>query len=244
MLRKKLNKMIVFWIFVILVGTVLTIFGSLKLNDEWSKNEDEKHIHTVPDLLLLDFEIEAELDEKLKNEILKTILPKIHGQDKTDFVFLLPFFDQVGYETSEIKKKNYALTQNIYNNFLNFDIFGSATSKDQSIHLRLTKSNSVINLSAEKIRNESYLQILDYNSKSNRVRIQFKNITLDVNSTSRSQFILDLNEGQLYLNLTSKFQVKKIIDVFLKTRKITYFFIPELKEGDFGSFNGKLGLII
>jgi len=66
------------WILVILIGTAITIIGGLKLNDEWTKTDTIRQQHTIPDFLLIDFEIKAKIDSVLTEQILKEVKPKIY----------------------------------------------------------------------------------------------------------------------------------------------------------------------
>ena len=99
MLHKlNINKMTLLWIAVVIAGTLMTIYGSHRLSVEWTKKDVLRQAHTTPETFLFDCEVEAELEEDLKNTILKNCLSKISGQGKMNDLTLSPFFDQTGYE--------------------------------------------------------------------------------------------------------------------------------------------------
>lgn len=236
MLSKKINKMIIFWILIILLGTCLTIYGSLRLNDAWTESSILKQAHVIPDFILLDCDIEIEIAEKQRIEILKIVSEKIHGQDNIEIIALSPFFDQAN--------SNYLLPAEIINDFLKFEIFGQAFSKDGSVDIGLSKSTNTVEILGEEDKNKSYIQVLTYNSKTNKFKVLLRNIVLDVSSTSKSQLILDLKDAELNFKTVSYFQIKSIKNIYLKTKKVKYFFILEMKQDKEDSFKGILKSLV
>lgn len=245
-LKHKINKMVVLWIAVIIAGTCLTIWGSFKLNQEWSKKDILRQSHITPETFLFDCEVEAKLDEELKNTILKNCLSKISGQDKMDNLILSPFFNQTGYVESEINKKNYSLEDSIYENFTSFDVLGLAVSKDSSLILDLRKEEKNVKLSADKESKESHIEVREYNSKTDKFKIYYRNIKLEVNSKTLSPFVTDLNNGEFTLNIETNPKVKiiKISEVYLKTKMSKYFKIDNIKEDHIGQNIGKIKLLL
>lgn len=238
--------MVLLYISAVIAGTFLTIWGSYKLSEEWSKKDILRQTHITPEVFLFDCEIEAKLEENLKNDILKNCLSKISGQGKMETLILSPFFDQTGYEKNKIAKKNYSLDSEIYNNFTSFDIFCSAVSKDNSIILDLTKEDKCIMLSADTETKESTIEIRNYNSLTDKFKIYYRNIKLDVNSKTISQFVTDLNNGDFTLNVITepKLNIVKVNNAYLKTKMSKYFKITDFKVDNLGRNIGKINLLL
>jgi hypothetical protein len=53
-----------------------------------------------------------------------------------------------------------------------------------------------------------------------------------------------LNNGDFTIDIIGQFEIKKITNTTLKTRKIDYFKIPNLKQNSIGQFEGNLKLLI
>ena len=172
MLHKlNINKMTLLWIAVVIVGTLMTIYGSHRLSVEWTKKDVLRQAHTTPETFLFDCEVEAELEEDLKNTILKNCLSKISGQCKMNDLTLSPFFDQTGYEKNKIAERNYSLDNEIYKNFTTFDILGLAVSKDSALILDLRKDEHIVKLSADKENKESHIEVREYDGKTGKFKI-------------------------------------------------------------------------
>ena len=246
LLKHKINKMIVLWIFVILAGTCLTIYGSAKFNDEWNKSSELRKSHTTPDFLFFDCEAEVELSETLRDSILKEVLPKISGLGKMDTVPLSIFFDEVGAENNKIQKENYSIDNSIYKNFSELKISGMLRAKDSSITLDLNSRNSNIKLSNKIDNSESCIEVRSYNSKTNKFKILYRNILLDIRSNSMSQFITDLDCGEMTLTMFTKstLEIKEIKNIVFKTKKVEYFRVKELHENNLGQHKAKLILTL
>ena len=172
MLHKlNINKMTLLWIAVVIVGTLMTIYGSHRLSVEWTKKDVLRQAHTTPETFLFDCEVEAELEEDLKNTILKNCLSKISGQGKMNDLTLSPFFDQTGYEKNKIAERDYSLDNEIYKNFTTFDILGLAVSKDSALILDLRKDEHIVKLSADKENKESHIEVREYDGKTGKFKI-------------------------------------------------------------------------
>lgn len=247
MLHKlNVNRMTLIWIAVIIAGTLMTIYGSHRLSNEWTKKDVIRQAHTTPEKFLFDCEVEAELDEELKNTILKNCLSKISGQGKMNDLHLSTFFDQTGYEKNKILERNYSLDNEIYKNFTSFDIIGLAVAKDSSLILNLRKEEKIVKLSADKENKESHIEVRDYNSETDKFKIYYRNINLEVNSKTLSTFVTDLNNGKLTLNIVtnSKIRITKIGEIYLKTKMLRYFKIGGLKENSIGQNIGEIKLLL
>lgn len=247
MLHKlNINKMTLLWIAVVIVGALMTIYGSHRLSVEWTKKDVLRQAHTTPETFLFDCEVEAELEEDLKNTILKNCLSKISGQGKMNDLTLSPFFDQTGYEKNKIAERDYSLDNEIYKNFTTFDILGLAVSKDSALILDLRKDEHIVKLSADKENKESHIEVREYDGKTGKFKIYYRNINLGVSSKTLSTFVTDLNNGKFTLNIVTNKKVKitKISDVYLKTKMLKYFKIDNIKEDHIGQNIGEIKLLL
>lgn len=241
-----INKMTLIWIAVILTGTLMTIYGSHRLSIEWTKKDVLRQAHVTPESFLFDCEVDVELEEDLKNTILKSCLPKINGQGKMNDLHLSTFFDQTGYEKNKILEKNYSLDNDIYKNFTFFDILCLAVAKDSSLILDLQKDEKSVKLSADKENKESHIEVRNYNSKTDKFKIYYRNIKLEVNSKTLSTFVTDLNNGKFTLNIVTnpKVKITEINEVYLKTKMSKYFKIDNIKEDHIGQSIGEIKLLL
>ncbi|MFI8605657.1 hypothetical protein ACIGCP_14425 [Cellulophaga baltica] len=247
---KKINWMIILWIVVILFGTTLTIWGSAKFNDEWTKKDSLRQLHTIPDFLLLDFEVEAELDSLLTEKILSEVKPKIHihgdSIENLQNIPLIGFFDEKLFKENKQAKKNYKLSKDIYGKIRDFDLLATSKSKDSSVFIGLTKNtNKVIFTQRDKNLKDSYIEVKNYNQKTNEFEILYHNIQLNVEFHRQSKFITDLDKGDLKLHLITKpsINVKRLKNIKLKTKTTEYFSAIEILKDSLG-YNAKLNLLL
>jgi hypothetical protein len=251
MLRKLKDKkwvMISVWIVVILIGTAITIIGGLRLNDEWTKGGVIKQQHTIPDFLLIDFEIKAELDSILTEQILKEVKPTIHihgdSIENQEKIPLVGFFDEKMFEESKQAKENFKLSKNIYEEIRNFDLMATSVSKDSSVFIGLTKNtNKIIFTQRDSNLKDSYIEVRDYNQKTNEFHIFYHNIQLNVENHRLSKFITDLDKGKLELHLITKSEIKELKNIKLKTKSTEYFQASEITNDSLG-YNAKLNLLL
>lgn len=245
LLKIKINKMVLLWIILIIIGTILTIFGSAKLNSELSKKDILRQSITTPDYLLLDCNIEIELDNMLKEVILNKVLNKTEGQKDTDIIHLSAFFNQVQYEKNKISEENYSLGDSIYDNFKNIDISALVKSKDSTIILNLKRTDDMLKISPDEDYKGSRLSVTEYNPENNKFKLQLKNVILEVESKTLSPFITDLNGGEISLGIITnqKVSVVDISEAYLKTKKAKYFKVDKIDSVDGLYFKGRLNLL-
>lgn len=243
--------MIILWIFVILTGTALTIYGSAKFNDEWNKGSDLRQTQLIPDFLLIDCEVEAEFDENLRNKILTECKPKIHiaggSVEDLETIPLSTFFDENFYKESKVAKKNYKLDKDIYNQIKNFDIIATAKSKDSSVCINLRKnSNKIILSTYNDASKESYIEVRAYDKRTNRFKLLFNNIQLSVEFLKQSKFITDLDKGELDFIIITKpsIQIVEIKNIVLKTKNTKYFILSNIVKNDLDRYITKMNLIL
>jgi len=240
--------MIILWGFLILGGTALTIYGSAKFNDEWSKKSTLRELHTIPDFLLVDFEIKAELGSILTEQILGEVKPKIHFHgdsiEKQEKIPLVGFFDEKMFKENKQAKKNYKLSKNIYNTIRDFELIGNSHSKDSNVSIGLTKNtNKIIFTQPNRKSKDSYIEVRNYNQKTNEFHILYHNIQLNVENHRLSKFITDLDKGSLKLHLITNSEIKEIKNIKLKTKTTEYFQATEITN-DSTSYNAKLNLLL
>lgn len=245
---KRINWMIILWGLLILVGTALTIYGSAKFNDEWNKKSSLRELHTIPDFLLIDFEVKAELDSTLTEQILKEVKPKIyiHGDsiENQEKIPLVGFFDEKMFKENKQAKKNYRLSKNIYEELRSFNLMATSVSKDSSVFIGLTKNtNKIIFTQRDKNYKDSYIEVRDYNQKTNEFHIFYHNIQLNVENHRLSKFITDLDKGKLELHLITRAEIKELKNIKLKTKSTEYFQASEITNDNLG-YNAKLNLLL
>lgn len=251
MLRKLKRIMVVIgWILFSLLGTLITIVGGLKLNDVRTRNNSLRQSHTIPDFLLMDFEVRAELDSTLAQQILSEVKPKIsvpNGSiDDEDKLYLTVFFDEIRFKEKEQAKKNYRLSDNIYDSIRNFELMATSESKDGSVRITLTKNtNKVIFTGKDKNIKDSYIEVRDYDQRTNEFHILYHNIQMNVENQKLSRFITDLNKGELKLYFMSNplKEITELKNIRLKTKTTDYFLATGVTEDSLG-FNARLNLLI
>lgn len=251
LLKHKINKMIIIWIFVILIGTLITVFGSLKLNDEWTKGDAQKQSHIIPDFMLVDFEVEAEFDKELKDKILTECKSKISvpngSVEELQTIPLSTFFAEKLYKESKPAKKNYKLDKEIYENIKSFDIIGMANSKDNNVLINLRKnSNKTILSVKDDGLEDSYIEVREYSKNTDRFKLLFNNIQLSVEFLKQSKFITDLDGGKIKFSLITKpnIVITEIKNIVLKTKSTKYFTLSALKKDSLENYIAKINLIL
>lgn len=245
---RKINKMILIWFTLIIIGTCLTIWGTYELSKEWNKSDLLKQQHNIPDFLLIDFEVKSQLSIPLTNQILTEIKPKYHIEGETfenqKEVDLITFFDEKRFKEKLQFKKNYKLSNNIYEELRNFNLIANSISKDSSIIISLTKnSNEIIFTKYDQNLKDSYIEVIDYNQKTNRFNIAYHNIQLNVENKKLSKFITDLDKGKLNLNIITRTDIQELKNIKLKTKFTEYFQASEIIKSDFG-YSAKLNLLL
>lgn len=248
LLKNKNLYMLTLWLIVILFGTAITIIGGLKFNEEWTKNDVKKQVHLIPDFLLIDFEAKVQFDSVLTNQVLAEIKPKYHVEGETfeqqKDITTIGFFDERMFKEHKQAKKNYKLSKNIYDQFRNFKLEATSSSKDSSILIQLTKNtNKVIFTSEDRNFKDSYIEVRDYNQENKEFHIIYHNIQLNVENYKLSKFITDLDKGNLTLNLIMKAKIKDLKNIKLKTKTTEYFRASEITNNSF-SYNAKLNLLL
>ena len=246
--HRKINKMILIWFTLIITGTCLTIWGTYELSKELNKNDLLKQQHSIPDFMLIDFEVESQINATLTNQILTEIKPKYYVEGETfenqKEIDLIGFFDEKKFKEKPQFKKNYELSNNIYEEIRNLKLTATSTSKDSSVIIKLTKnSNEIIFTKYDQNLKDSYIEVLDYNRKTNQFNIRYHNIQLNVENKRLSKFITDLDNGKLNLNLITKTNIKELKNIKLKTKSTEYFQASEIVTSEFG-YNAKLNLIL
>jgi hypothetical protein len=138
------------------------------------------------------------------------------------------------------------LDNDIYKNFTSFDILCLAVVKDSSLILDLQKDEKSVKLSADKENKESHIEVRNYNSKTDKFKIYYRNIKLEVNSKTLSTFVTDLNNGKFTLNIVTnpKVKITEINEVYLKTKMSKYFKIDNIKEDHIGQSIGEIKLLL
>ena len=147
---------------------------------------------------------------------------------------------------NKIAERNYSLDNEIYKNFTTFDILGLAVSKDSALILDLRKDEHIVKLSADKENKESHIEVREYDGKTGKFKIYYRNINLGVSSKTLSTFVTDLNNGKFTLNIVTNKKVKitKISDVYLKTKMLKYFKIDNIKKDHIGQNIGEIKLLL
>lgn len=241
--------MIILWIAVIVIGTILTIWGSHKLSSELGKKDLVRKSHIIPDFLLIDFEIKSVLDSVLTQQILSEVKPRIHipgdSIDNQENIPLTTFFNEKLFNENLQAKKNYELSENIYKELRNFDLMAISRSKDSSVCISLNKNtNKIIFNKKDKTLKESYIEVIDYNQMLNEFHFGYHNIQLNVENQKLSRFITDLDKGSLELHLITKAHVKALENIKLKTKSTDYFKGTEITKDSIGSYKAKLNLLL
>ena len=252
MLPKNKNWfMLIIWLIVILFGTAVTIIGGLKLSDEWTKNDAKKQVHTIPDFILVDFEVEAEFDEDLRDKILTECKSKMHvpkgSVDDLKEIPLSTFFAENLYKESKPAKKNYKLDKSIYENIKSFDIIGVLKSLDSNTRINIRKNSNKILLSTlNNNTKDSYIEVREYNTKTNKFKLLFNNIQLNVEFLRQSKFIVDLDNGETQLTIITKptIQITEIKNVIFKTNSTKYLTLTDIKKDELGSYIAKTKLLL
>lgn len=240
--NKRRYRMIIFWIIVSLIGTVITIFGGLKLNDEWSKKSKIMETHLIPDVLFLDFDVEVKLDSSLTEKILNEVLPKISDTSlNNQYIPLQPFFDEDLFAKNSIANNNYKLTQDIYNKLRGFELIVRCISKDKLTEINLSKRNSSILFSGKEGQLER-LEVHYLNSKTKTVNISLHNIEMTVKIMSQNKYLNNFINGYINLHfIPSKgIEVVRINNLYVKSNTTKYFFSPKVVNGE----NTKLNQIL
>jgi len=252
MLHKlKINRMILLWIAVVIAGTFMTIYGSHRLSNEWSKKDVIRQAHTIPDFILVDFEVEAEFDEDLRDKILTECKSKIHvpngSVNDLKEIPLSTFFAENLYKESKPAKKNYKLDKNIYENIKSFDIIGVLKSLDSSTRINIRKNNNKILLSTlNSNTKDSYIEVREYNTKTNRFKLLFNNIQLNVEFLRQSKFVVDLDNGETQITIITKptIQITEIKNVDFKTNSTKYLTLTDIKKDELGWYTAKTKLLL
>lgn len=241
---KKANWMIVLCISMIIIGAILTTFGSIGLADELSKKSKLRKTHEIPETLLIDFEVKAELDSTLTEQILEEVKPKSDSIENQEKVPLVGFFDEKVFNEHKQSKKNYRLSKNIYEELRDFDLIANSVSKDSSVFIGLTKNtNEIIFKQRDKSYKDSYIEVRNYNQKTNEFHIFYHNIQLNVENRRLSRFITDLDKGKLELHLITKSEIKELKNIKLKTKSTEYFQAYDITNDSLG-YNAKLNLLL
>jgi hypothetical protein len=252
MLPKNKNwSMLIIWLIVALLGTTITIVGGLKLNDEWTKNDAKRQVHIIPDFMLIDFEVEAEFNKELSDKILTECKSKINvpngSVEDLKEIPLSVFFTENLYKEDKIAKKNYKLDKEIYENIKSFDIIGMLNSSDKNTVINIRKNSNKIILSIlNKDLKDSYIEVRNYNTKTNRFKLLFNNIQINVEFLRQSKFITDLDNGKIKLNIVTKpsIEITEIKNIILKTNSTKYLTVTDIIKDELGSFNAKLKLLL
>lgn len=243
--------MILLWIAVVIAGTFMTIYGSHRLSNEWSKKDVIRQAHTIPDFILIDFEVEAEFDEDLRDKILTECKSKIHvpkgSVNNLKEIPLSTFFAENLYKESKSAKKNYKLDKSIYENIKSFDIIGMLKSIDSSTIITIRKNNNKILLSTlNSNTKDSYIEVREYNTKTDRFKLLFNNIQLNVEFLRQSKFVVDLNNGKTQLTIITKptIQITEIKNVVFKTNSTKYLTLTDIKKNELGGYTAKTKLLL
>lgn len=251
LLKNKNWSMIIVWLIVILFGTSITIIGGLKLSDEWTKNDAKKQVHIIPDFLLVDFEVEAEFKKDFADRILTECKSKINvpngSVEDLKEIPLSGFFAEKLYKENKIAKKNYKLDKEIYENIKSFDIIGMLSSSDNNTLINIRKnSNKIILSTFDKDLKDSYIEVRNYNSKTNKFKLLFNNIQINVEFLRQSKFITDLDNGKIKLSVITKpnVDITEIKNIILKTNSTKYLTVTDIIKDELGSYNAKLKLLL
>lgn len=249
-IQKKMTWMALLWFIIILLGMALTIYGGLKLNDEWTKNDTLRQIHLIPDFLLMDFEVMVELDSTLTDKILKKVKKKTNvpngGIEDLEQIPLAPFFNEKLYKENKAAKDNYKLDKDIYNEIRGFDILANSTSKDSTVQINLVKNtNKIIFTQQDGNLKDSYIEVREYAPKTNKFKIFYHNIQLNVEFLKQSKFITDLDKGNLEIVLImgKNIEVKELKNIKIKTRSTEYFNTGRISY-DSLRYNTELNLLL
>lgn len=251
LLKNKNLFMLTIWLIVILFGTAITVIGGLKFSDEWNKADILKQQHIIPDFILVDFEVEAEFAEDLKNKILTECKSKINvpngSVEDLKEIPLSVFFAENLYKENKPAKNNYKLEESIYENIKSFNILGMVSSSDKNTRLNIKKnSNKIILSTLNKDFKDSYIEVREYSTKTNKFKMLFNNIQLNVEFLRQSKFITDLDNGKIELSVITKPNVKitEIKNIFFKTSSTKYLTLTDIEKDSLGSYNAKIKLLL
>lgn len=232
MTNRKNYKMIILWIAVILVGTALTIWGSLKLNDAWTKADELKKQHPIPDFLLFDCELEIKFNERTTREIMDKVYGKsvmIGGDVRTiPNMLLTPFFNEYLYSKDENARINYSLNPDFYAPIKSIQIIGQSKSKDAETQISFKTNNNEILLGSEIAENMSYITVQSFNIATRTFKLKLNNIQLDVSLQTASKYILDLSTIDFHFINSPEITITKISNCFLKTKTTKYFKLKDI----------------
>lgn len=236
--------MILLWIIFIVAGTLATIYGSFKLSQEWSKKDELKKAHLLPDILLLGCEVELKIEGDLKNKILEKAYSKIYmgGEDvkKIETIPLSPFFDKELYAKEEQAKKNYYISEDVYDKFENLIIIGSVTAKDKNELMKLDRNSDDIILTSEYKKGVSTIKVVEYRKSTDSFKVELSNIQVRVQS--QSLLILDFASSKYSLNIIFGEGITPISleKGWLTTSKTRYFHLHNKNVNAVGTFEGIL----
>ncbi|OYQ35085.1 hypothetical protein CHU92_11265, partial [Flavobacterium cyanobacteriorum] len=224
MTNLKNNKMIALWIIIILIGTTLTIWGSLKLNDAWTKADELKKQHPIPDFILLDCDFEITFSKEQTNIIEEAIYSKISmPEGNVSDINQLPVL--IFFNENREGLEKYALERNILNNLKTVIVNGTATSKDSTTLISFYSNENNIYIGSKEKSKESYIEILRYNKDEGTFTGRMNNIQLMTEVHTASQYLLDLNQITFHIMFSGQIKLRKVENVYLKTTRTKYFYI-------------------
>ncbi|KAF2518119.1 hypothetical protein E0W68_10295 [Flavobacterium salilacus subsp. salilacus] len=242
--------MTVFYFLVIGICAVGGFWGTYKLSQLLGKDDEIKHQHPIPDVMLIDFDIEFSFDDLTTKTILEKVYAKTYmhaGDIKTvDNLPVTGFFSESLFNISSQARENYALNENIYNILKNIDVLGSMYSKNNETTLSFTGNNSEIIIDPSSTNNiipktnEAKFGVYTYNKESNTFKGKVINFQILIDCYSQSQYLYDLERIKYMFTAGEKIKIKNIDNILIKTRKTRYFRLKNIDKKENGFYNAEL----
>lgn len=229
--------MILIYCIIIGICAIGGFWATFKLSQLLSKDDIVKQAHGMPELLLLNCEVYLEPAEKLKKEILERSAPKISGVQR-DSISLSSFFDRDLFKENKVAKNNYEIFPDFYEYFENIRISMILKDENGNKSVFLTPSYDKMKLTSNNTKS-SRIEVINYDKKTNLIRVKLVNIQLDVQT--QDEYICDLKNGSFELHIaTGDMLTPSTISLAtLKTKKTSYFMLIDIKNNDLG-FTGNL----
>lgn len=213
-------------------------WGTYKLSQALNRNEIRAQAHGMPDLLFIDVEVQFEVEDKVKQDILR----KVGSEQKSDTVHLSTFFDTEEFKINGIAKNNYNHFPLLHKYFETMRVTAILTTPKTGENAYLIRNSEPILLTSQFTKSPK-IEILNINKNTGILTAKLSNIQMDVET--QSDFLYDFKNGNIELHLMMPDILKPIgvKQLFLKSRKTSYFLINTFKKGNLG-FEGKLKSLV
>lgn len=221
-------------------------YGTYKLSQILNEKDEIKKQHPIPDMLLMDYDIEFSFSKFKTDLILNHAFKKTHmpGGDftKLDTLPISGFFYENLFNTNTHARDLFALDQSIYNDLKQQSIVGRAYSKDGTTMISFTTNNNEIRIGTKDNTHDkdTYFEVYSYNQTTKTFHGKLINVQLMIESASKSQYLLDLTEIQYMVFGGAEIKIKEVKNVLLKTYKTKYFRLKNNQIGEDGFYHAIL----